>query len=123
MRTYIKRRRSGPPRRGRVIDARYKAWIATLPCIACFPAWFKIDWPDRQQSPTEVAHVGVIRGLGQKCSDRDTAPLCAAHHRTGPSAHHVIGKNFWDFHGLDRIATIERLNREYDTRTGMGVAA
>lgn len=66
---------------------------------------------------TEVAHVGE-RGLGQKCSDRETVPLCAEHHRTGPHAHHVLGKNFWDCHGLDRDAIIAKLNEQYREETG-----
>lgn len=120
---YINRRRPGKPRRGRLHDKQYLVWIATLPCIACYPAWFKIDWPDRQQSPTEAAHVGVIRGLGQKASDRETVPLCGEHHRTGPKAHHVLGRNFWDVHALDREAIIRRLNEEFDSKTGIGAAA
>jgi len=55
----------------------------------------------QQLTPTEAAHVG-LRGLRQKCSDRETLPLCAEHHRTGPDSHHVLGKRFWEHHGIDR---------------------
>ncbi len=68
-----------------------------------------------QESPTEAAHVG-LRGLRQKCSDRETLPLCAEHHRTGPDAHHVLGKKFWEHHGIDRevwiAAYVERYEKE-----------
>ncbi len=65
----------------------------------------------RRQS--EAAHVGE-RGLGQKCSDRETIPLCAAHHRTGPESHHVLGKAFFTHHKLDKDAIVAELNRLYD---------
>jgi len=61
----------------------------------------------------EAAHVGE-HGLGQKCSDRETVPLCATHHRTGKDSHHVLGKKFWAHHGLNRDAIVKDLNRLYD---------
>jgi len=70
-----------------------------------------------QTTPTEAAHVGE-RGLGQKCSDRETIPLCAAHHRTGPESHHVLGKKFWQHHGLDRDEIVAELNRLYEKENG-----
>src|SRR5690348_9289800 len=82
------------PRRGRVRDPKYLEWIRGFCCIVCWLAgtgeWeaFCAEPHDvygkavDQTSPTEAAHVGE-RGLGQKCSDRETIPLCAAHHRMG----------------------------------------
>lgn len=51
--------------------------------------------------PVEAAHVGD-RGLGQKCRDQETIPLCGYHHRTGPDSQHVMGKRFWDYHGINK---------------------
>lgn len=62
---------------------------------------------------TEAAHVGQ-RGLSQKCSDRETIPLCAFHHRTGPESHHRLGKLFWKHHGLDRYELIRELQSQFD---------
>ena len=66
-----------------------------------------------QITPTEAAHIGE-RGLGHKCSDRETIPLCAEHHRTGPESHHVLGKSFWKHHGLNKDALVKELNRFYE---------
>lgn len=76
----------------------YMAWIATQPCCIC-GFW-----------PVEVAHVGK-RGLGQKCSDLETLPLCANHHREGPEAIHTLGKKFWDYHEIDREEMISKYQR------------
>jgi hypothetical protein len=45
------------------------AFIRSLPCIVCF-----------RERNIEAAHVGR-RGMGQKCSDLETLPLCSLHHR------------------------------------------
>ena len=107
-RTPVKRKRS-KPRRGRVRDPKYLAWIRTLPCIlsACEHCRCFIC------APIEAAHVGE-RGLGQKCSDRETVPLCAAHHRLDRHSHHRLGHIFWTFHGLTRDAIIADLNARYE---------
>jgi hypothetical protein len=85
-------------------DKDYLAFIASLPCLLC---------PRRAQtSRTEVAHVGS-RGLGQRCSDRETVPLCVEHHRTGKEAHHVLGKRFWEHHRTDRDTVLAGLNAMY----------
>ncbi len=82
-------------------DAAYLDFIRSLPCAVCVrlaeaPGGYK-----PQPSQTEAAHVGT-RGLRQKCSDYEVLPLCVFHHRTGPEAHHVLGKNFWAHHGMDK---------------------
>lgn len=102
-------------------DAAYEAWIRSLPCLICWREMYRaglalvastLSW-DRpngiQESPTECAHVGE-RGLWQKCSSYETVPLCGvAHHRLGPQSHHVLGKRFWEFHGIDREAVLAGL--------------
>lgn len=122
LRSPIPRRRSksrrGPPR-----DRKYLAWIRSQPCFLC--AAYYVDAIERfnkielsyvveQGGVTEAAHVGR-RGLGQKCSDRETLPLCGEmHHRLGPLSHHVLGKRFWKTHNLDRDSLIVEFNRRFD---------
>ncbi len=74
-RSYLKRyapprrKRKDPRRSGRVRDEAWLAEVRKLACAACF-----------NPGPCEPDHVGR-RGLGQKCSDRETIPLCARCHR------------------------------------------
>jgi hypothetical protein len=93
-------------------DTRYLAWIRTQPCIIC-PPW--------KRSQIEAAHVGP-RGVGQKCSDRQTVPLCLRHHQTGRDAHHRLGRRFWEHHGLNRDAVIADLVTRYEEETGRKAA-
>lgn len=88
-------------RKNRESDRPYKAFIASLPCVVC-GAW-----------PVEVAHIG-LRGLMQKCSDRETIPLCLKHHAHGqPESHHTLGRYFWAHHGIDRPELLARLQAAY----------
>lgn len=98
-RTPLKRRGSKPIRRagGAVQNPEYLDFIRRWGCVLattydCVGA-------------VEAAHVGD-RGLGQKCRDQETIPLCAYHHRTGPDSQHVMGKQFWDHHGINRAALV-----------------
>ena len=88
-------------------DKAYLAFIGSLACLCCK------RWDTPQVTRTEVAHVGE-RGLSQKCSDRETIPLCGCHHRTGNTSHHRLGKLFWEHHKLDRDSIIAALNQEYE---------
>ncbi len=98
-------------------DPRYLAFIRRQACILCDDAMEKrtfIDGiPYRQETHTEAAHVGE-RGLRQKCSDRETIPLCVRHHRTGKDSHHVLGKRFWSHHEMNRDAVIAGYNKLYE---------
>lgn len=124
MRTRIRRRAVAD------IDPAYLDWIRTLRCIVCFlSSW--VAFVDRgddgvvrsgvryegaldaQCWPTEAAHVGN-RGLGQKCPDQQTVPLCKVHHTEGRDAHHVLGRKFWEYHGLDRDALLSELQARYE---------
>lgn len=91
-------------RKGQLVDDAYRAFIRTFPCVCCGSR----KW-------IECAHVGA-RGIGQKCSDYETLPLCSAHHVQGPQSHHVLGKRFWIVWGLDRAALIAQYNELYRTR-------
>lgn len=133
MSTPLKRKRS-KPRRGVLKDPAYLAWIREQPCfLCCYLAWraqqfinaFKpmidgacvtvhLATQANQQSPTEAAHVGA-RGLGQKCSDRETLPLCGIeHHRIGPYSHHKLGKRFAEFHNIDIPVLIAQYQESYE---------
>jgi hypothetical protein len=105
-------RRPGPPRRGRVSDRAYLAWIRTLQCVCCEREFIGYWFGMQRSQRTEAAHVGQ-RGISQKSSDREAIPLCAQHHRLGKDSHHVLGKRFWEHHGLDRFELLEHLNRAY----------
>lgn len=95
----------------RLKDKKYLAFIASQWCVVC-----ELVTGSEAGTPLriEVAHVGT-RGLSQKCSDRETLPLCARHHRTGKDAHHVLGRKFWQHHQLDRDALIAELNARYES--------
>jgi hypothetical protein len=95
------------PRKGQVIDGRYMEFIRSFPCFVC------VMLRHRQATRTEAAHVGQ-RGLSQKCSDRETLPLCGTHHRTGEHSHHRMGKKFWTFWGISRIDLIAKYQQQYE---------
>lgn len=116
------------------VDETYKEWIRGLPCAACFMGYRGAVEPAREPLPlvlylefianaytwagrssvSECAHIGAIRGLNQKCSDRETAPLCGRHHDRGePEGHHDLGVTFWTYHGINRDELIAGLNGLY----------
>ena len=139
-REYIKRtplkRKPRKPRKEGMDDPEYLAWLRTWPCWIClrkhlaaegFPFFRAIDLRYRRDmavagvanicGPTEAAHVGV-RGLGRRCSDREAMPLGHNHHQHSPESHHVLGKNFWKHHGLDRDTVLAILHDIYAKETG-----
>ena len=117
------------PKRSRIIkkprkkqpgdNPAYRAFVRTFGCVVCCggrfiaqcDAWDGLDLNGPfQKSLTECAHVG-LRGVGRKCPDCESLPLCAIeHHRVGLESHHKLGKRFWGFHGLDRTFLIKQLN-------------
>ncbi len=92
-------------------DPAYLAFIRSMPCIICLLR----SGGDcaHQETRTEAAHVGY-RGLRQKCSDRETIPLCAWHHRLSPSSHHRLGRFFWVFHKITKATVITALHAKYE---------
>src|ERR1700679_331254 len=100
--TPLRKKRPGPPRRGRLHDEIYLDFIRSLRCWICGTL-----------RHVEAAHCG-LRGLGQKCSDLETLPLCTWHHRTGPTSHHALGKRFWSFWKVDRYAVFGELREKYE---------
>jgi hypothetical protein len=93
--TPLKRRGKKPIRRagGAVQNPKYLDFIRQCWCV--------LTATGDCVGAVEAAHVGD-RGLGQKCRDQETIPLCGYHHRTGPDSQHVMGKRFWDHHGINR---------------------
>jgi hypothetical protein len=111
------------PRRGPLVDLDFRRFVRTFACVACFRELLRETdilrwWQLSIINPTECAHVGR-RGLGQKCSDHECLPLCRKHHRTGPTSHHVLGKRFWAYHGLDRVGLIMQLQGIYQRDRGL----
>ena len=129
--TPVRKKRKGPPRRGRVRDPKYLAWIRTLPCVCCYRAlfvgsmafadfwmsyWYGGMWP---RQPSEAGHTGP-HGLSQKSHDRSAIPLCGEHHRTGKASYERLGKKFWVFWGLDRIELTKELVARYEAERAPG---
>ncbi len=82
-------------------NPRHRAFINSLPCVACGRA-----------APSECAHVrmGTDGGTGYKPADRFCLPLCEGCHRTGPAAQHTIGEPaFWAERGVDPVDIAARL--------------
>jgi len=88
-------------------DPKYLAWIRTLPC----ELWPKLT--TECYGPTEAHHAGD-HGFAQRAPDRTAIPLCERHHRHGRDAVHVIGREFWVYHNLDRVQIIRELNERYN---------
>jgi hypothetical protein len=72
------RRKSAYARRDR--NFVFMGFVKTLLCSV------EEEWPNKEQRPTdcegviEADHMGQ-HGLGQKCPDNETAPMCSGHHR------------------------------------------
>ena len=62
-------------------DEKYLNFIRKQECIICQGAFGKSE-----------AHHVFVGGMGMKCSDHFTVPLCAAHHTQRPDSIHKIGK-------------------------------
>lgn len=103
-------------------DPKYLAWVRTLPCVVCFIGWISSELAEAifetaREYPnvlSEAAHVGEGAGMGQKCPDRESLPMCGIHHQHGKDAHHVLGKGFWKHHKLDRKELVSMLGKRYD---------
>lgn len=90
----------------------YLAFIASQPCCVCERLTVFCRPADLFLLRVEVGHVGD-RGLGQKCPDDETIPLCKWHHTEGPSAAHKLGKLFWATYGLNRDALLLHYQQLY----------
>lgn len=113
------------PRRGRILNPAFLMFVRSFACVVCangklFSAADGESYARGifQESPTEAAHVGK-RGLGQKCDDIESLPLCGEeHHRLGPRSAHVLGRSFWSHHILDRDKLVAELQPRFVEETG-----
>jgi hypothetical protein len=135
-RTPLKRRPRKPRPEG-WDDPDFLAWLRKWPCYVCLRKSCKSGSPyqffrviadasvrsgfvhffSMNCGPTEAAHIG-IRGLRQKSKDREAMPLGRNHHQHGPESHHVLGREFWEHHGLDRDTVLAILWDLYEKETG-----
>lgn len=102
----IKRRTT--PRRGRLVDAGYMAWLATQPPL--------VPGPGRMT----IHHV---RRYGEQKNDRRTVPLPASLHliQDGPyTSIEALGKRKFEvMYGVDLEAAIIRYNEQYEQERGI----
>lgn len=82
--------------RDRPRNIAFMVWIESLACLLESPQCY---------GGTEAAHCGE-RAYSHKSADEETLPLCAAHHRNHENSLHKMGRFFWAFWGLDRVALI-----------------
>lgn len=104
----------------RLRDKPYLAWIATLPCVACYCRGGFIT------RPVHVAHIRSAyaadgwreTGKSEKPSDTRTAPLCPHHHTDGPDAQHRMSERlFWSCLDVHPPAFCAALRAAYEART------
>lgn len=106
----IERRRIGAIKGTKPVrDPAYLAWLRTQRCVI---GEFVTGSESCITRSIEAAHTGV-RGLRQRASDLEALPMCVRHHRTGPDAHHVLGKRFFEHHGIERETMIEIVRHRY----------
>ncbi len=72
--TRIRQKRATPRRSSRIRDPEHMADVRRLPCAAQ-----SIPEATPCQGRIEADHMGR-RGIGQKCPDDETGPLCSRHH-------------------------------------------
>jgi hypothetical protein len=142
IRRYTPIKRKPPKRLAGYDNPAYRNWLGSWPCWICFIRYCKENGYDPVESrrrpevrflftalqcfscgPTEIAHVG-LRGLKQRCADREAMPLGRKHHQHmtaggGPESHHTLGRNFWSFHDLCRVDIFSELYELYSLETGM----
>jgi hypothetical protein len=86
-------------------NAKYLAWIRTLPCLVC-----------GRTTGVEAAHTGP-HGVAQKSPDTSAVPLCVRHHRTGRDSYHKLGpRAFERRHRFDIRSVVARLNAKPSIR-------
>lgn len=123
------------------MNEEYRMWLRSWPCWVCFrnfceehgyDVFVECRRPEVRALAyalitfdcglTQVAHVGM-RGLAQKCPDREAIPLGQKHHihptaGGGPESHHALGKSFWTHHNLNRQLILDCLQNAYRDETG-----
>lgn len=105
-RSSVKPKRS-KPRRGRLVDLDYLAWMSLQPCLVS------------NVEGEEPGHVTIhhVRQYGSPRNDRRTIPLLAKYHLHdfGPESIERLGKaEFERRHGVNIEAAIKEYNRQYE---------
>lgn len=94
------------PKPKRVQDKKYLKWMKAHLCLMWNP-WAK----DRHCQGQVISHHISTGGMGTKCSDYETVPLCNEHHR---EIHDKGKKIFQAKYELDLKEEAERLRGEYN---------
>lgn len=116
-RSSVRKKRLGPPRRGRVVDVDFIEWMhQTQPCLVFTALINTVRIPERRcQGRLTVHHV---RECGSPKNDRRTIKLCEAHHLIGSdqgASIERLGKTaFEKRHGVNIEAAITEYNRQYE---------
>lgn len=88
-------------------DAKYLAFIRTLPCLVC------------KTTQAVHAHHAEFRGLGEKGSDFSCIALCENHHVNGNKSIHKLGITKFEIeHEISIADTIVKLLRAYRNLSG-----
>lgn len=88
-RSPIRKRRPGPPRRGRIVDKDYLAWLHTQP---------------GQPHGGRTATVHHVRSFGSPKNDRRALPMEFGYHtiQEGPRSIEALGQRVWQLtHKVD----------------------
>lgn len=85
------------------------AFVRTLPCCVC-----------GRTRGVEAAHASGSRGMGQKCSDLDTMPLCRLHHE---EQHRIGWPRFIQVYELDVPAILAELRERPKIVVASGIVS
>lgn len=115
------------PKHGKTVDRGYISWLHGIGCIACRILG---------QAPAEHAHIeaahqkaqdadrGWNKKLGVRPDDEKSCPLCAWHHRLGPTRCDPAQAKFWAVLNVDVIAYCNALYAAYQAGAdGLAVLA
>jgi len=100
-RSSVRRKRLGPPRRGRVRDEKYMAWLAHQPGVIF---------------GGRIVTIHHHRFCGSPKNDRQTLPIEWGYHtvQEGPTSIDALGKAKWEaLHGVSIDAEITRYQSQY----------
>lgn len=117
-RSLVRRKRLGGPRRGRVLDKAFLAWMHTQPCLV----FARAERANASQSQVRILTmcgewltVHHVRFFGSPKDDRRTLALCSHHHlHMWPLSIERLGKErFQEMFHVDIEAAITDYNERY----------
>jgi hypothetical protein len=103
------------PRRGRLTDKKYIAWLAKQPChIKQFAYVIENRAPEYSCAGRVTVH--HIRDYGSPKNDRRAVPLCMRHHLHdfGPFSIERGRRQFAETFGFAQEAAIDHYNEQYE---------